>query len=169
MEFSDAEPADARKCVRKLHKTHSGLHPADASPDHRQYSRVTFTVESFGGLQGYNEKQRSNIVRYMNELASLSAAAGFPVVNSAGEAKIRGKSMQYSELCLRTPSYLLSRWKQRKTGSFGVCNSFGEYVLITFRRMLPRPDRADDPCASLKKFMVEVDKEALPVLRGAGC
>lgn len=133
---------------------------------------MTFTVESFGGLHGYNEKQRSNIVSYMKELASLSAAAGFPVVNDAGEAKMQGKSKhakQYLELCLRTPSYLLSRWKQHKTGNFGVCNSFGEYVLITFRRMLPRPDAADDPCATLRKFMAEVDKEALPVLRGAGC
>ena len=163
-----AEPADARKCVRKLRNTHSGLHPADASPDHRQYSRVTFTVESFGGLQAYNEKQRSNIVAYMKELASLSTAAGFSVVNSKGEAKIRGKAVQYPELCLRTPSYLLSKWKQHKTGSFGACNSFGEYVLTTFRRLLPQPDGGDDPCANLRKFMAEVDKESLPVLLGAG-
>ena len=161
-----------RKCICELRTAHSSLHPADASPDHRKYNRVIFTVESFGGQHGYTEKQRSNIVAYMEELASLCSAAGFPVVNQAGEAKIPKKATQYAELSLRVPSYLLSKWKQHfkntKTGSgFGACSTFGEYVLITFRRMLPGPGEAEDPCASFRKFLAEVDKEALPILRGA--
>ena len=76
------------------------------------------------------------------------------------------------------PSYLLSKWKQHfkntKTGSgFGACTTFGEFVLVTFRRMLPRQDKgtegAEDPCAGFRRFLAEVDKEALPVLRGASC
>lgn len=91
---------------------------------------------------------------YMGELASLSSAAGFPVVNEAGEAKIQKKTTQYAELSLRVPSYLLSKWKQHfkntKTGSgFGACTTFGEFVLVTFRRMIPRQDKgtegAEDP------------------------
>lgn len=57
-------------------------------------------------------------------------------------------------------------------GKFGSCNSFGEYVLVTFRRLLPSVGAAAkgavDPSSSLRQFLVEVDQEALPVLRGRG-
>ena len=133
---------ETRKRITALRKGHSSLSPCQSTPD-RQISTVLFTVESFGGSNSYSDKQRQNIVAYMKELASLCAKAGFSLLDQQGQVKVKGHRMPYSELCLRTPSCLLARWKKMAKGAggagakFGCCNSFGEYVLVTFRRLLP--------------------------------
>lgn len=82
--------------------------------------------------------------------------------------RVKVHRVPYSELCLRTPSCLLTRWKKMAKGAggkFGSCNSFGEYVLVTLRRLLPSlgaaAKGAADPSSSWRQ-------EALPVLRGRG-
>jgi len=165
---------ETRKSISALRKGHSSLSACQSTPD-RQISTVLFTVESFGGLNSYSDNQRQNIVAYMKELASLCAKAGFSLLDQQGQVKVKGHRTLYSELCLRTPSCLLARWKKMAKGAggkFGSCNSFGEYVLVTFRRLLPSVGAAAkgavDPSSSLRQFLVEVDQEALPVLRGRG-